>query len=229
MYDLELSERAEDIFRLLYTEEFDADALKKELAKGGYTPDDIGSAAYAYIFACNWNEGYPVDREWKKGETERSAESGHITETIGVLLQFGLNPNYLCDETSIMEELQYIHNGYEAADSLALLLEHGGDPFISADDERLIDEVCFDVIFDMIEQENRVRYDCLVHYWMVIIGYEAEHEKFDIPIKPVGGFDLRFLKTHRDYYYGAMSSDEYERELDILIFEKKSNLLVARY
>ena len=40
---------------------------------------------------------------------------------------------------------------------------------------------------------------------------------------------LKNLKNHRNYYYGAVPSNEYPGDLDIVIFDKATNLEVARY
>ena len=58
-------------------------------------------------------------------------ESSHVYEAVKILLDYGLDPNAVypkeCpgdgEEFNIMWELRYVNNGYQAADTLALLLE----------------------------------------------------------------------------------------------------------
>ena len=43
---------AEELFDLLYTKEFDKDALQKELESGRFGPDDVNRAAIDYVQTC---------------------------------------------------------------------------------------------------------------------------------------------------------------------------------
>lgn len=56
--------------------------------------------------------------------------STYVYDVVRFLLPFGLLPNgiYLdgSDEYSILDSLKYIDNEYVAADTMALLMEHGG-------------------------------------------------------------------------------------------------------
>ena len=56
------------------------------------------------------------------------------------------------EEYNIMDQLQCIYNGYQAADSLFLLLSHGGNPNLVVDRQPLFSDPDFDLLYDT---ENR--------------------------------------------------------------------------
>ncbi len=226
---MELTERQRVLYDLICTTDFDLQALEQELMRGVYIPEDIDIVANAYVYECAFTYNYGQDIDWIPGEFHEGLESSHMPETIGLLLQHGLNPNTIVEGNNIMRNLQFVFNSYVSADTLDLLLDHGGDPEICIEDEGIFEEIYFDIIFDMIEQEIRSRYDSLIHFWMVLEGHRAERGVFDSPVKPNGDFDLIMLKNHRDYYYGAVPGIVYPNELDLVIFDRTSNIEVARY
>ena len=68
-----------------------------------------------------------------------------------------------------------------------------------------------------------------MHYWFVLIGYAAEREGFDSPLKPSKNFDLKKLRNHRNYYFGAVASADCHNDFDIVVFDKNTNFEIARY
>ncbi len=76
---------------------------------------------------------------------------------------------------------------------------------------------------------DRIRFDALVHYWMVLVGYGARLENGEPYVEPRGGFDIAKLRSHRDYYYGAIYSDRYEGRTELCFFDKETNREVARF
>ena len=177
---LQLSENATKLYSLLFTHSFSLEILRHELASGIYSPDDVSTAGFQYVDDCACDL---MDENWQSpcracGELLSGFRSSHMLEALKCLLEYGLDPNALygedADQSNIMSELRYVENGYLAADSLALLLDHGGNPSIKKNGVSLIRDVNFDLYFDLNNQENRERYDSLVHYWMVLVGYGAK-------------------------------------------------------
>lgn len=232
---LQLSENAKRLYDLLFTKEFSLERLKSELASGMFTPDDVSIAGYKYVDDCICDL---MDENWQtprrpRGKVLPGYCSSHMLEALRCLLEYGLDPNALYgeghDQSNIMSELRYVENGYLAADSLALLLEHGGNPNIKMNGGSFIRDVNTDLIFDLNNQMDRTRYDNLVHYWMVLIGYGARLEDGRESIDMCPGHDVSELKDHRDFYYGAIHSDRSEDHMEICLFSKHTNWEVGRF
>lgn len=66
-----------------------------------------------------------------------------------------------------------IRNEYIAADTLALLFEHGADVNLQINGSRVFHNIDFDILFDAFNQNDRRYYDSLVHCWFVWLGYGA--------------------------------------------------------
>lgn len=232
---LQLSEKARRLYELLFTKEFSLELLKRELVSGIYTPDEVSIAGFQYVDDCICDLR---DENWRVpcrlcGEVLPGYCSSHMLEALKCLLEYGLDPNALygegADESNIMSELRYVENGYLAADSLALLLDHGGNPSIKIDGVSLIRDINFDLLFDLNNQMDRTRYDSLVHYWMVLVGYGAKLEDGGESIDMCPGHNVSELKKHRDFYYGAIQSDRSEDRMEICFFNKHTNWEVGRF
>lgn len=232
---LQLSEKAKRLYDLLFTKDFSLELLKNELESGVYAPEDVNTAGFQYVDDCCCDL---VDENWKTplrphGIVLPGYCSSHMLEALKCLLKYGLDPNAVygeeSDQSNIMSELRYVENGYLAADSLALLLNHGGNPSIILNGASLIRDINFDLLFDLNNQENRIRYDNLVHYWMVLVGYGAKLEDGRESIDMCSGHDVAELKNHRDFYYGAIHSDRSEDRMEICFFNKYTNWEVGRF
>ena len=232
---LQLNDNAQKLYDLLFTKEFSLECLKSELASGLYTPDDVSVAGFQYVDDCICDL---MDENWKtprrpRGKVLPGYCSSHMLEAFQCLLEYGLDPNAMYgeehDQSNIMSELRYVENGYLAADSLALLLEHGGNPNIKLHGGAFIRDINTDLIFDLNNQMDRTRFDNLVHYWMVLIGYGAKLEDGQESIDMCPGHDASELKNHRDFYYGAIHSDRSDDGMEICFFSKHTNWEVARF
>ncbi len=232
---LQLSENATKLYHLLYTRDFSLEQLMYELASGIYTPEDVSIAGFQYVSDCICDLMDENGQEPCRacGERLPGFYSSHMLEALNCLLEHGLNPNMLYgkdpDQSNIMSELRYVENGYLAADSLALLLDHGGNPSIRINGVSLIRDVNFDLLFDLNNQTNRARYDSLVHYWMVLVGFGAKLEDGGESIDLCPGHNVSELKNHRNFYYGAIESDRSNDHMEICFFSKYTNLEVGRF
>ncbi len=228
-----MSEAAKELSDRLYSVDVDLASLRKDLETGKYTADDVNYAAFDYVDDCvSQLAELPDCDDILSGETVPGLPSSHLTETLELLLDFGLDPNWIFQhdgELNIMVELQLIDNGYQGADSLYLLLSHGGDPNLVVDGERLVSEPYFDLWFDTCNRD--MLYDALyaakIHYCMVLIGFGAKLEDNDNELlERVDDFDLSLLRNHRDYYVGAIHSD---KSLELCFFDRHTNWEVARF
>ena len=240
---LDISEAAEKLFHLLYTPEFDIDRLRKELESGMYDPDCVNAAAIEYVAECCGNrcESDYGDYPRRYGETVPGYENSHVTEAVELLLDYGLDPNRVypelnsegktVDYSNIMDQLFFVNNGYQAADSLYLMLSHGGNPNLLLGSSPLILEPEWHVEFEIREREDidDFAFDALIHYWLVLIGFGAGWGDGKQSVEPVGNFDISLLRNHRDYYYGIIHTKESHDGWQLCIFDRHMNLEVARF
>ena len=154
------------------------------------------------------------------------------------MLAFGLDPNYILDGYNIMDELHFLETDYAAADTLQLLIDHGGDVNLEVDGETVFEVVDFDVILDALEQENRRRYDALVHCWFVLLGNggkprdgDAGLQVFDVydeKTRMRRPFDVSLLKNHRDYTFAITHTPARGTNWTFHIIDKYTKWEVAR-
>ena len=231
---------ARELYDRLCRKEFDSVSLRKELKMGKYDADAVNVAALNYVDNCDdlfYESIYQSHHQ--PGETILGFESSHLAEAIELLLDYGLDPNKIfreddpkehAEEFNIMQWLQFIYNGYQAADALYLLLSHGGNPNLIVNGEPLVSDPDFDMCFDSVNREDipDVIYDAKLHYWMVLVGFGAVFDNGRLPLEPVNGFDLSLLREHRNYYCGVIHSDRTKEGWDLCIFDKHTNWEVAR-
>ena len=129
-----------------------------------------------------------------------------------------------------MDALYLIDNGYQGADTLYLLLSHGGNPDLIVDREHLYSDPYYDLWFDTVNRDmlTHTLYSAKIHYCMVLIGFGAG-EDGKAPLDPVDGFNLSELRNHRNYYVGAIHSDKSEDGMELCFFDRNTNWEVARF
>lgn len=225
---LELPPGFEDAKNLLQTEQLPADSITK-----------VG-IEYANACFLDYDEGF--DKKQMPRGIAQGRHSTYLTDVIKLLLEHGLNPNavYCFDglnEYNIMDKILFVDNEYVAADTLALLLENGGNPNLRVGGNTIYDDVEFSIWFGSNNQEIRWRYDAKVHIWMVLLAYGGKFSQKDEeePVKVFKAynsewsckmFDLKDLRNHRAYYYRISIED---KEITIQIFDKYTQWKVAEW
>ncbi len=209
-------------------------------------PESITKVGIRYASMCafefsDWRETHTdlAENEWDVAFPLRvipGLHSTHIYDVVKFLLGYGLDPNGIFRAQdgpyNVMEELLFVDHEYLAADTIALILEHGGDPTLVVEFEPVFETVDFDIWFGNVEQEERWRYDQWVHVWMVLAAYGGITDKNEERIKVYQEydsdkwFDLKKLRNHRDYYFG-LSRDHDGTTLHI--YDKASLWEVATY
>ena len=235
----EFTEKAHMLFDLLYTKDFNAEALRAQLNTGMFSIEDINLAAYRYVDALHDPEVEAYQSHLFDhlafGETLPGVESSHLVEAIRILLEYGLDPNKTMvyddgGQTNIMKQMLFVHNGYQAADAVAEMFEHGGNPSLIIEETSLIRELNWELLYFLGGDEDfRYFSDSVVHYWMVFIGYGAKLEDGGESVDPVGDFDITKFRNHRQYYYGMIHSDRSNDGMEVCFFDKDTNWEVARF
>lgn len=229
---LKLEGKEKNLLGLLSAIPPDFELAEQMLQKEEYSTEEITKVALNYVEQCFWEK----DDFFQTRNTPvtlgivPNLHSTYIVDVIKLLLEYGLNPNAIYNEDNIMYKLHFIDNEFLAADTLALLLEHGGKTDLNIPDEvSFFDSIDFDVFFDAIEQYNRLRYASMVHYWMVMIGYGARCGEDKMQVFKEYNSDEYFnfdkLKNHRNYFFGITYL---ENDFAISIFDKDTLWEVAR-
>ncbi len=234
----EISENAKKLFDMLFTTDFKADDLAKQLRSGTFCSEEINMAACKYVEECHdiwcyhdWFSYDSLDEKYDFGESISGLESSHLLEAIEILLDFGLDPNYSLNGSlinNIMRNLGFVVNGYQTADAVELMLERGGDPNLTIDNERLIDDLAFDVTWFLGgDVDSRYVADTFMHYWMVIVGHGAKWEDGSDVVTTFGDFNVSDFRNHQNYYCGIVHGEG--KHSWVSFFDKRTNREVARY
>ncbi len=175
----------------------------------------------------------------KEPKTIPGQHSTYLYEVMEFLLQCGLDPNYAREgDYSLLQHVCHIVNGYVAADTLRLLLEHGGDPNLTHEGESLFDAIDSDINYDMDGQLDRRRFDSLTHCWMVIIGFGGgsisgrtlllKYQEWNLFNNHKKLFDFANLKDHRNYTVALTHNDDFNYAPVLHIIDKRTLWEVAR-
>ena len=207
------------------------DKLKK------YSGDEVSRAGYDYAMEC-WSECLdyfnrcPEETGCSEPVFIPNMLSSNMPQVFGLLLKYGLDPNAVCEGETVLSSVSGVYNEYIAADTMALLMEHGGNPSLAVSGESLSDRIDFDLVFGAFEQENRRIYDSVVHCWFVLLGYRAD-TSLDLFARRrlecrLPAFRLEDLKDHRNYYYGLSNVHSRGEDWSLHIFDKRTRWEVVR-
>lgn len=232
-----LSDNAKRLYDLLFTKDFKAEELTAQLESDAFSVDDINTASFRYVDALCHLIDYsdPRIENCGFGEEITGIESSHLLEAIQILLRFGLDPNYSWNNDitgNIMWSLHFAFNGYQAADAVNLMLEHGGNPNLIFDGWSLIGELCADISWFLGgDVESRHIADSFMHYLMVVIGHGAKWDNGNEIVVTYDGFNVADFKDHRNYYCGFIHvkyEDDPYNTTAVSFFDKRTNREVAR-
>lgn len=239
----ELSPNGNKLYDLMLEIPPDFARIKQELATGKYTKDDISMAATKFVDDACWGESPYEESEEPMAYVEpvlvQGLNSTYLYDLVSLLLEYGLDPNAVCDDTNIMDRLKHIENEYVGADTLALLLDHGGDFNLQVEERSLLSLIDFDVTFDAFEQRDRRKFDALIHCWLVFIGFGAKLEDGSPVVEvfenhsennelDLRDFEISDLKNHRNFIFGLSHVHTRGKSWSLHIFDKRTCWEVAR-
>lgn len=232
-----LSEMETRLFALLETIPPQLEETERFLEENRLSAESVTKVGIRYTERCFCEAGDVRD----EGISNPTAvipdlHSTYIYEVTELLLRYGLDPNAVYGQSNVLYELQYVDNEFLAADTLALLFEHGADPNLTVDGESFFDLIHFDAFFDALEQYDRIRYASHIHFWMVMLGYGADRlappvqcqlfREYDYDACNEPLFTLDKLRDHRKYAFCVIHGEE---GTEICIFDKDTLWEVARF
>lgn len=174
--------KTEYLYSLLNSLPPDLEEIDEELKGKNYSPEEITLATCEFCKEC-FSEYTDFIDEYNREPLEHESHSSYVYNICKLLLKYGLDPNLVLgekhSETNIMHELYWITKPYVAADTLRLLLAHGGNPKLIFDDEPFYNMVDFDIWFDIangyyVEPFYKIKFDCRFHFWLVLRSAVAE-------------------------------------------------------
>ena len=232
---MKLNAKQEELLKLVNCIPPDLDEIAKMIKENNFSSEDISIVGTAFVDNCFAEEIDDTDPEnWILLEPH----GPYVYQIVELLLAFGLDLNYILDGYNIMDELHFLETDYAAADTLQLLNDRGGDVNLEVDGETVFEVVDFDVIFDALAQENRRRYDALVHCWFVLLGNggklrdgDAGLQVFDVydeKTRMRRPFDVSLLKNHRDYTFAITHTPARGTNWTFHIIDKYTRWEVAR-
>ena len=241
MNSVNKSEKSEQLLKSIIKFHNDLPALENELIEKKYLSDEISRAAYDFAEEC-WSDclDYFDDHYdeicFNEPKIIKGILSDEMPRIFELLLKYGLDPNAVCDGETLISAVSDVYNEYLAADTLALLFEHGADPQLTTDFETLTDELILDIFFDAVELENRAIYASKLHCFFVLLGFTGNTNRgkkvVDVFIKQrcdcdIGDFKIADLRAHRNYTFG-LSYDAAAADFILHIFDRRTYLEVAR-
>lgn len=240
---MELNPKSKQLFDMLMQIPPDYAVIHAELESTHYLPEEVTAAALKFCDECydesferSCSEGNDLQFEYFTSMLGPipGEHSTHLFDIVKLLLEYGLDPNMVIDSTNIMDMMRYIVNEYIAADTLALLIEHGGRPDVTLDGFEVFKEIDYDILFDAFNQSDRRYYDSLVHCWFVWLGYGARLDNGESGLELFRDynsketFDIAKLKNHRDYTFGLTHVPCHGESWSLHIFDKRTMWEVAR-
>lgn len=182
--DLPINEESQRLLDALMTIPPDFAAAEKLLQQKCFSSDEVTKVAMRYAEKCFLDiaDTFRTDPDDRISFTGFMPPAGvisglhstYVYDVVKFLLAYGLDPNAIFDaggdQYNIMDQLLFVDNEYLAADTLALLLQHGGNPDLIVNGESIYQQIDFGIWFDAVELYIRWRYDAWVYIWMVLLA-----------------------------------------------------------
>lgn len=231
---VELNEQEQRLVDHLMVIPPDFKGAERMLQEESLSAASVTRVGLCYIDGCfcdSW-EGEECPPDLFQNGILPDRHSSYLYQVVELLLRFGLEPDGIHEDTSMLDGLRFVDNEYVAADTMVLLLEHGADPNLRVEGASVFEDIDFDVFFDTVNQRIRHRFDSVTHCWMVLLGYGGKYSNPEVPIQLYREFnskevfDLRKLRDHRNYYVGLSRKNG---GIDIHIYDRRTFWEVARF
>ena len=177
----------------------DFEKIEKLLSSRELTKEELAEIAISAVDNCFCEYQTACNPEYKDFNVE-DMHSNSIVDGIRLLIKFGLDPNVIIDDDSVMWNTMYIDAPGIAASVLKLLLENGGNPnhYMPSEKETIFDYIDFKVSYDEYTHE----FFHTVQYWWLLMAYGAcWQNNGKIPITMLGNNSVEIFKNYELYDY----------------------------
>ena len=161
-----------------------------------------------------------------------------MTDVYLLLLRYGLDPNAVYEGETLLDSVIDCCNGYSAADTVQVLLDHGADPVFKPEgEETVFERLDFDIIFGAFNQSKRRFYDSWIHCWFVLIAFLHNEYKGKEIVSvysrqlcdcELSDFKIEDLKEHRNYGFCLTNVPGNGENWSLHIFDRRTGWEVAR-
>lgn len=205
--------------------------LEKELSSGGYSREELSKAAALFLSECFDEEYRDITPQMQGSNRDpvlnTSLHSAYLFGLVKLLLPYGLDPNFNDENDNLLQGVCYLGNEHIGADTLRLLLDHGGDPDLTVEGQSVFERLSDDLRFDATVLPNRPLYNAMFHAWLVLLSFR----KKPYPIRLFPRFpdgkptDLADFREHRNY---SCCLQPTESGVSLCIFDRTTCWQVAQ-
>ena len=238
-----------ELLRALMTIPADLQKAEMILKSGVLTKSEIEIITFGYTNFCwgAYHDRYLEDLSEEERydimlnpdpSPDPDKPGADMTDVYLLLLRYGLDPNAVYDGEMLLGCVVDCCNGYAAADTVQVLLDHGADPLFKPEgDESVFEDLDFDIMFDAFNQSKRRFYDSRVHCWLVLIAFlHNEYQGKEIVTVyskqrcdcELPDFKIEDLKEHRNYGFCLTNVSGRGENWSLHIFDKRTGWEVAR-
>ena len=193
--------------------------------------EDLAEIALHVAHNCFCEYADAIDYQGLDKIILEETHSYYLIDSLKLLLDHGLDPNIIIDDSNVMWETIYIDIPNVGAAALRLLLEHGGNPNLD-----LPNYGTMFTEFDsrVIEDGYDYGFAHVVQCWMVLLAYGGRFQgKYSDtpPVTMLNGNKVEIFKNFEGYDYvfeWIPGQPHRSYRLDLLIFDKVKKEVVAR-
>ena len=238
-----------ELLRALMPLPADLQTAETVLQSGALDRTEIAIIAFAYVDYCfNFYHGLYLEDLSKEERfkllhnpdpsLDTRFPGADMPEVFLLLLRYGLDPNAVFEGETLIDSVVGCCNGYAAADTVQVLLDHGADPLLKQEGEETAYEALeFDIIFGAFNQSKRRFYDSWIHCWLVLIAHlHNEHNGKEIVTVysrqrcdcELPDFKIEDFKNHRNYGFCLTNVPGNGENWSLHIFDRRTGWEVAR-
>lgn len=192
------------------------------------TPEEITHASIR-LAEENTSEIHGFDYTEKTKPSPEDLITTNWGNLFDLFIKYGLLPNLIfttdgINYYNIMTAIRYIDNGDIAPIIMRKLMECGGNPNLKINGEEFFSEIDFNIVFDVVEQENKRLFDIEFKLWLVMMGYGGYIKDHECPVKMKKGYTQEIFKDFEDFDY---TIERIPKDWIMHIFRKDSGEEVA--
>ncbi len=209
--------KTEYLLELCHKPESNIAEIEQYLNESGFNPEETTHLLFRFL------EEYAYHFECPRPLPDDLIEP-KLIEVFKVFSKYGLQPNLIINELNIMQVIRHIYYGNTAPVLVRMLLEHGLDPNLEVDGETIFEELDFDIVFDVVELENKALFNIEFKVWLVMMGYGGTIQGGRCPVELKNGYEIEMFKRFENFDYEI---EFLKKDWIMHIFNKESGEEVA--
>lgn len=193
------------LFEMCNKPNIDFDSVEQYIISNKATPEEITHTSIR-LAEENILEIHGFDYTEKTKPSSEDLITTNWGNLFDLFIKYGLLPNLTfttdgINYYNIMTEIRHIDNGDIAPIIMRKLMECGGKPNLEINGEEFFPELDFNIVFDVVEQENKRLFDIEFKIWLVLMGYGGYIKDHECPVKMKEGYTQEIFKNFEDFDY----------------------------